>query len=258
MRYTITALIVLWASASWAQVRIHPFGSPQGPAAAPGPGSVRFLQQGSAEAPAVRSGKVAALLSIALPGAGELYLGAPKRAAAFLSLEAITWLSYFRWRSKGNDLKADFRVYADQHWNEARYRAWQVYNASEGYPFNETETLPDRETGDTQQYYEMIGKYDQFVFGWDDVADVPFTVINDQVESPRRLDYEGQRNESNKFLKRASFVIGFSVLNRIGSAIHASVYARNQERDRRSVRLWVRLHPMDERGAPAATLGASF
>lgn len=258
MRYTLTALLLLWATSIGAQVRQRPFGETVRPYAGVGIAETAALQQGARDAPAAKSGKVAALMSLAVPGAGELYLGAPKRAAAFMSLEALTWLGYFSWRSKGNDLKEEFRGFADQHWNQARYREWQAYNASHGYPFNETETLPDRVTGDTQQYYEMIGKYDQFVFGWDDVADVPFTVINDQVDSPRRLDYESQRNESNKFLKRASFILGFSVLNRIGSAIHASAYARSLAEEQRSVRLWVRFGPMDVAGTPAATLGASF
>ena len=61
---------------------------------------------------------------------------------------------------------------------------------------------------DTQQYYEVIGKYDQFVYGWDDTKDLTLDTNNDQVQSTLRLDYEDQRNESNKLLKRASVVVG--------------------------------------------------
>ncbi len=255
MRTLLTVLLALCATPVAAQVAARPFGQPFRPNAGT-QGLDAF--QATRQAPSSgKSGKVATLLSLALPGAGELYLGSPKRAAGFLALEAFTWVSYFAWNSKGDDLKADFRVYADRNWNETRYREWQVYNATH-HLFNETETLPNKETGDIQQYYEMIGKYDQFIFGWDDVSDVDFSIVNDQVLSPRRLDYEDQRNESNKYLKRASFVVGLAVLNRIASAFHASHYARELNDGHRAARLWVRLEPVDPDGRAMAAVGASF
>lgn len=257
MRFCIAALFIALSTPIGAQMCVQPFGTPVRQAGLRRQALPSYLQGEALRESSGKSGKVAALLSLALPGAGELYLGAPKRATIFLSVEAVTWLSYFRWRSKGNDLKADFRVYADQHWNETRYRDWQVYNAVH-HLFNETEHLPDKVTGDIQQYYEMIGKYDQFVFGWDDVQNIPFSVVNDQVASPLRTDYEGQRNDSNRFLKRASTIVGLSVLNRIGSAIHASLYAKSLESGSRAVRLWVRLQPIPNRGLAAAELGTSF
>jgi hypothetical protein len=175
-----------------------------------------------------KSPKLAFIMSLVLPGLGEFYTGYAKRGVAFMGIEALTWINYARWRGKGNDLKGDFRKYADQHWNEAKYRSWQEYNAAHGRPYNETETLPckhdtgDCEKVDTQQYYEMIGKYDQFVFGWSDVGDVGFSVINNEVTSNLREDYENRRNDSNRNLKRASFIIGIAVANRVVSAVHAS------------------------------------
>ena len=78
-----------------------------------------------------------------------------------------------------------------------------------GFAIHRTETLPCKRaqdgchTVDTQQYYEMIGKYDQFVFGWSDVRDVGFETGNGDVESSRRIDYEDRRNESNKTAQNA-------------------------------------------------------
>ena len=196
----------------------------------------RLLQAEMTERSPAKSPAVAFVLSLAVPGLGEFYAGAPKRGAAFLAVEAFTWFNWSRWRRNGNDLKAEFRTYADLYWNEDRYRDWQAYNRSQGSPYNETETLPckgnepsldDCEKVDTQQYYEMIGKYDQFVFGWADVSGVPVTVFNPDVTSDQRIDYENQRNESNKALKRASVVLGLSVLNHVVSAIHASAVARS-------------------------------
>ncbi len=180
-----------------------------------------------------KSPKLAFAMSLVVPGLGELYAGEPKRAAVFLGIEALTWFNYLRWRSKGNDLKAEFRAFADQNWDETRYLAWQEYNRARGSPYIETETLPCKRaqdgchTVDTQQYYEMIGKYDQFVFGWSDVRDVGFETGNGDVESSRRIDYEDRRNESNKLLKRASVIVGLTVVNRIASSIHAATRARS-------------------------------
>ncbi len=180
-----------------------------------------------------KSPKLAFAMSLVVPGLGELYAGEPKRAAVFLGIEALTWFNYLRWRSRGNDLKAEFRAFADSNWDESRYREWQEYNQSRGSPYIETETLPCKRAQDgchnvdTQQYYEMIGKYDQFVFGWKDVRGVGFETGNGEVVSSRRIDYENRRNESNKLLKRASVIIGLTVVNRIASSIHAAFRTRS-------------------------------
>lgn len=198
-----------------------------------------------------KSPKLAFAMSLVVPGLGELYAGEPKRAAVFLGIEAFTWFNYLRWRSRGNDLKAEFRAYADSNWDENRYREWQEYNQSRGSPYIETETLPCKHAQDgchnvdTQQYYEMIGKYDQFVFGWKDVRGVGFETKNGEVVSSQRIDYENRRNDSNKLLKRASVIIGLTVVNRMASSIHAALRTR-------SVRIFVL--PGPERAEAAVRL----
>lgn len=190
-----------------------------------------------------KSPKLAFLMSLAIPGLGELYSGTRVRAAFFMTVEALTWINYARWRSKGKNLKANFRQFANNHWIEAHYRSWQVYNNNQGSKkYLETETLPTK-TEDIQQYYELIGKYDQFVYGWDDVWNPAFPETNSGVHSARRLNYEIQRNESNKFLKRASVIVGLAVLNRILSAIHASIYTQSLENQIPSNSIQFNLYP---------------
>ncbi|KPL04355.1 MAG: hypothetical protein AMJ73_04315 [candidate division Zixibacteria bacterium SM1_73] len=73
--------------------------------------------------------------------------------------------------------------FADDHWSEEEYKYWlwdSVYNreidyaiVSDTFPYRDAQGnktyhshhLPDKKI---DQYYEMIGKYDQFRFGWDD------------------------------------------------------------------------------------------
>lgn len=78
---------------------------------------------------------------------------------------------------------------ADEHWSKEEYKQWlidSVYyvnpnvnyeNVCDTFPYWNREEqfweyfphhLPDQKT---QQYYEMIGKYEQFRWGWDDYSD---------------------------------------------------------------------------------------
>ncbi len=223
---------LLFCSCAWA---FEPAERPLMPLRGAAPHAQRPLFEGdrSDESGAKSPGK-AFLLSLAIPGMGEFYAGAKKRAVGFVAVEALTWISYARWRSRGGDLRTEFRAFADRLWDGSRYRAWEALNRARGSPVHETHVLPCKEDVpdpgacervDTQQYYEVIGKYDQFVYGWDDTKDLTLDTNNDQVQSTLRLDYEDQRNESNKLLKRASVIVGLAVLNRIVSAIHASFQA---------------------------------
>lgn len=208
-----------------------------------------------------KSPKKAFMMSILVPGLGEFYSGAKYRAAGFFGAEALTWLAWSGWRSKGADLRAEFRQFADQNWDEARYREWQAFNAAplgSNNAYIETETLPTKEE-DTQQYYELIGKYAQFIYGWSDVANLPLSIDNQSITSAVEEQYETMRNESNKHLKRASVIIGLTVVNHIASAIHAFAYTRSLSSSE-SRCVWVNFSPItpDGREGVSATLRASF
>ncbi len=252
---------MLFGSSVWAT---EPTGMP---AIGSEPNARRPLSEGDpkGETPA-KSPSTAFLMSLAIPGLGELYTGAKKRAIGFMAAEALIWITYARWRSRGNDLRTEFRAFADRLWDEDRYRDWQTLNQTQGFPVNETHLLPCKDDApnpgacervDTQQYYEVIGKYDQFVYGWDDTRDLPLATNNEQIQSGLRLDYEGQRNESNKLLKRASVVVGLAVLNRITSAIHASWLARSVNRADSRSHLRVDVFPANLNGDIAPTLSLS-
>lgn len=206
---------------------------------------------------AEKSPKKAFFMSLLVPGWGEYYSGAKYRAAGFLGVEALTWLAWANWRSNGADLRTEFRQFADQNWNEARYREWQAFNASTGSRYIETETLPTKQE-DIQQYYELIGKYAQFIYGWSDVANQQLDVNNQQVSSSIQQQYETMRNDSNKQLKRASVVIGLTVVNHVISAIHASAYTKQKWGAEN--RVWVGLSPVSPSGREGLTavLSARF
>ena len=201
-----------------------------------------------------KSSKRAFLLSALVPGLGEWYAGSKKRGLAFLGAEAALVGLWAAWKGKGKDLEEEFRAVADEHWDPLNYLAWRgsaISNSSSTHhalPCSSEVVdvyIPAmQESGSAafggcassqiQQYYELIGKYDQFVAGWDDIvrrstgnAAAPTEV--DSVEnfhSERRLRYEDQRDESNRFLKRASTVTGVILINHVISAIDAARVAR--------------------------------
>ena len=205
-----------------------------------------------------KSSKRAFLLSALVPGLGEWYAGSKKRGLAFLGAEAALVGLWAVWKGKGKDLEEEFRAVADEHWDPLNYLAWRGSAISNNSSI--THALPCssevvevyipamQQSGsaafggcapsEIQQYYELIGKYDQYVAGWDDLrrvrrdgsignAAAPTEV--DSVEnfhSERRLGYEDDRDESNRFLKRASTVSGIILINHVISAIDAARVAR--------------------------------
>ena len=210
-----------------------------------------------------KSSKRAFLLSALVPGLGEWYAGSKKRGVAFFGAEAALVGLWAAWKGKGNDLEEEFRTVADENWDPLNYLAWRGAAISDNSSI--THALPcssevvevyiparnewmqrQRTSGlgsaafggcapsEIQQYYELIGKYDQYVAGWTDLvrrstgnAAAPTEV--DSVEnfhSERRLSYEDQRDESNRFLKRASTISGVILINHVISAIDAARVAR--------------------------------
>lgn len=196
-----------------------------------------------------KSPRRAFLLSAVLPGAGEFYAGAPKRAIGFFGVEALALGAYFTWKGKGDDIEQEFRNVANANWDPVAYLEWRTSTRASRYS-SITHALPcssfvagggevkstlkgcgDRQT---QQYYELLGKYNQFIAGWDDVvrtdsnSPVQPTDI-DSVESfssQKRFKYEDRRNDSNVYLKRASNVLGLILVNHALSAIDAARAAR--------------------------------
>lgn len=217
---------------------------------------------------AVRSPKRAFLYSALVPGAGEFWAGSKMRAALFFGLEVLGWGTYMSWSARGDDLETEFRARADTTWNPWNYLAWR--DSRQARHSSRTHTLPcdslfvqassttpvadvlnDCSTTETQQYYELIGKYDQFITGWGDITDragnqVHYTEVDsaENFHSATRLEYEDQRDDSNKYLKRAGNVAGLLLVNHVLSAIDAArvARARNQGQEEAAIARRIRFH----------------
>jgi hypothetical protein len=175
------------------------------------------------------------IYSAVVPGAGQLYTGSKFKAAIFLGLEALTWTGQIVYHNKGNDKTDAFNIFADTHWSEERYgdfiyRNWPPYRDDEdvyvdGYLVF-THHLPDTKT---QQYYEMIGKYDQFVFGWDDVDTIATAPTYDNLDvaySAHRMHYEDMRHDANKMFDRSTSFLIATMANHLIAGVEAALAAR--------------------------------
>lgn len=200
---------------------------------------------GSADRPR-KKGYLPVVLSLLVPGAGEIYMGYYKRGAALVLMEAAAWTGYSAYRSKGLDTREKYERYADEHWDIDR---WLLEHPSGPYA-----TLAELETEgadgswksnlrgivsssffympfisrvqDKQHYYENIGKYNWFVSGWDD-WDSTLQPDNSFLETTdNRRTYFSMRVDSNDQLETADRFIYLSLAARTFSLIETILLTR--------------------------------
>lgn len=202
----------------------------------------------------VKSPKKAFFLSALVPGAGQVYNNSYLKAAGFLALEAASWAAYISYNSKGNDIEDEFEAYADRHWSEDKYWDWIAQQS--GMDRNNLSELREWEHDSfshglheqkDQQYYEMIGKYFQFNWGWDDFRDLYSITLTDKemvdrhLLSPNRSHYENRRHDSNNAFKNATTASTIVLVNHLISAIEAAWYTSRQNQ---RIQTTMRFEPM--------------
>jgi hypothetical protein len=153
----------------------------------------------------------AGLLSLALPGAGQLYNGDRERALAFAGAEAAVWTAYFVFHSQASGYSEDYRDYArifagvqDSEHTEYYWRAVGRYMESED--FNTALMMEARAEG--RDPATTPGLLDP-AEGW--------------FWSSRghRENYQNLRADANRAYDRRDFMILFAIVNRAVSAYDA-------------------------------------
>ena len=196
----------------------------------------------------VLSTKSAFLLSLAIPGAGEFYSKSYIKSAGFFAAEVAFWGGFAYYMDRYSTQRQEFRDYADQHWIKDTFLVWyDSICALKDTNELGTEILPDTKT---QQYYEMIGKYDWFTIGWDDIIarddfgmivdstyGIAIVTSTDQVHdeivkflsgfpSPHREHYMDMRSDANAQYSTAKYFVGAVILNHLLSAFDAAFTAK--------------------------------
>ena len=199
-------------------------------------------------------------LSLVLPGAGEFYTESYLKSAIFLAVEAGLWVLAYTYDKKGDRQTDYFQDYANAHWSVVNYAQYAldhyapaggnyrpIIPGTEGYPpwmrVNWTElNRMESDIGatasgmyyshllppyNTQQYYELIGKYPQFNQGWSDAP--PAFTYGDPL-SAELTYYSGQRGQANTYYTTASTYVSLVLLNHVVSAVDAALSAGSYNR----------------------------
>ncbi len=212
-----------------------------------------------------KSPLLAAVMSAAVPGAGEVYAGRWWRGLAHFGLEVTSWAFYFHYDSRGDDQTARFERYANQNWDVTKYAQWlNIYwldltsaspitidpdeskNPWERVNWSEIHAIEAAiaqfshrlEPFDTQQYYELIGKYPQYTRGWEDSDPIGnFNPDDNEIQAERNAYfddisemfsfYSSKRGYANTLYSRAHTAAVAVFLNHFISAFHAAYLAHS-------------------------------
>jgi hypothetical protein len=200
---------------------------------------------------------LAGVLSLAIPGSGEIYSGNYWQAAMHVAFEVAGWYFYLYNQTQGNEKTDIYKDYANGHWSVVRYADWlNTYWLDEAGAPSPIFIDPDEsknpwqrvnweqihtiergvrqfshtlEPYGTQQYFELIGKYPQYNRGWSD--SIPYE--DAAIERIRYFDeisemfsaYSGLRGRANTYYGRAHTFALVIFLNHFVSAFHAAFLA---------------------------------
>ncbi len=187
-------------------------------------------------------GALPVLASLVLPGSGEAMLGY-KRGYLMMAVDLFAWSQVISNHNDGKDMREAYYAFADAHYSDERLvlgytnnapisgdelEDWYARNApTSGQLGNfyfanlgtidtvsDLEKLPLYVTkeDDFREYYENLGKWNQFVFGWDDFVSpydlAGYDATGNQLEdlaqpgvSQNRETYRLMRDESNESFK---------------------------------------------------------
>ncbi len=152
----------------------------------------------------------AGLLSALIPGGGEYYLGHRKKARYFFAAEALTWVGFISFRTYGNWKEDDFIRYAATHANA------QLKDK-------------DDEFRDLVGFYDDIDQYNSAgrIFDPDRpyLEDIPANHWRWKAEEDKD-SYRELKNRSREAFRRADFMLGAALVNRVISIVDAVRDAR--------------------------------
>ncbi len=165
----------------------------------------------------LKSVRKAALLSLLLPGAGEIYGGSKTKGKIFIFSEASLWIGFFGFRAYGDWLEKDYKVYAASH-------AKVNLEGKSDYFF------------DQLAFYDSRDEYNQFAPLYHRGDKQPYPVDDfwnwewDSRESRRH--YRDLKNRSKNASRKALYMVGLSIVNRIVSVVDAMKTVRTYNRKR--------------------------
>ncbi len=223
------------------------------------------IQQDSVGIPAPAK---AMFKSFLIPGWGQVQNEDPWwKPVLYAGVETVGLISSINYGWRAEDIRRDFEAYGDDHWALDRwysntqkifpdrwreiimgthklglkigsnyYHTDQLAELVNQYSWSEIAVIRNRD------FYENIGKYDQFVGGWDDDYDDPFdsvgnwfTVKKGNVESiiltKRKDNYRNLRHQSNLLKHYSRYAVTVVMLNHLTSGLEAAWTANRKAKN---------------------------
>jgi len=162
--------------------------------------------------------------SMVMPGLGELIQGEKTKARTFFIIEGSIWASYFGFIYIGDKIDYSARTFAvkhsganparsddryfdalEDHYSSVNYNLEVERDASYFYPDD-----PQKQ----QEYIESHGYFGNDAWEWDDLSN--------------RTYYWERRKTAREHHRRASFMPGFAIINRIISVIDVVVFSKEE------------------------------
>ena len=183
-----------------------------------------------------------ALFSGIIPGTGEFYAKRYLKGAIFLAVETGLWIAYASFETEGDNQTESYQQFANQNWSMNKYAQWLVDQS-----FSGSTAIQDPQTSNlellrreinvveaqnfshqlppigSQQYYELIGKYQNFVVGWADAnPNLNNTPGSSNYYGTYKTqmfeDYAYSRQDANSYYDKATTSLTLVILNHLLSA----------------------------------------
>jgi len=160
------------------------------------------------------------LASAIIPGWGELILQKKNEARTFFIIEGSLWFSYYTFNWFGHKLESSSKIYAFEHAGANPLRNDQEYfdnledyNSSDDYNLiveRDASLYYPNDPVRQQEYIQKYGYFGDDQWEWD-------TLTNWNI-------YWRRRKIARENLRRASFMTGFMLINRIVSVLNVAVF----------------------------------
>ncbi|MCH7620044.1 MAG: hypothetical protein IH880_09825 [Candidatus Marinimicrobia bacterium] len=183
--------------------------------------------------------------SAVIPGAGQLYNGSMKRAAAFFALEVGLWTGFAAFRGKAFNKEDEYEALADKYWD---FFVWIPGADNTSGHTIDVDLMGNPIKSD--EYYENIGKYDKFNSGWDGS-------VNDTDATAERKLYLNLREDSNDLFALATTMANLVMFNHLISVADA-VFTAKKLNDAASVQLSLKAVNRWANGEPVKGLSLSL
>ncbi|MEO0185001.1 MAG: hypothetical protein ABIL22_00690 [candidate division WOR-3 bacterium] len=160
------------------------------------------------------------LASAIMPGWGELILQRKNEARTFFIIEGSLWFSYSTLKWSGHKLENSSRIFAFEHAGANPLRDdveyfdnLEDYNSSDDYNLlveHDASLYYPNDPQRQQEYIQEHGYFGEDQWEWDTLTNRNF--------------YWQRRKSARENLRRASFMTGFMIINRVVSVINVAVF----------------------------------